>query len=520
MAKVIRLIELILENYTSHRSLTVTYGDITRLSGPNGAGKSSIGGAPVWTLYGTDLSGKKWSPKPTTYEADVTRSALLLEVDGSQYKFERGLEGGDIVYRLNDVPTKAKEYEAAVSSLFDKDEFMASYYPAYFFGLHWSKQRELVLRNTTAPAKSEVLKHLPGPQADKLAELTKKHSLDDLTKIHSGKDGKKTKLEKAYIAAQSKTKTLQEQVDRLPLLNGGTPVDRERAEQDIATFDGMIDWKVASMSSADENNRKIIELRNSVTELLKQRDHMKERFGTLQKEPIADTCRVCRQPLQGESVEAAKADKARRIAEFKAEYDAIVAKRKEAEAQLAALQYIDVSETMAAVRKLQEDRQYLVDLLEEWDRRQQLAADVEKAKTDEAATLAELKETIFILDAIKAYRAKEAEMMAEKVQALFTTLSIRLFKYVKSSDEYEPDFSIQMNGKDYLQLSTGERMAAELELTEFFFNQSEMVTPLFFDNRESYTGKLATFGQTIIARAVEDDKNKLKIETEDTHNEQ
>ncbi|CAM3877825.1 ATPase [Cohnella lubricantis] len=513
MAKIIRFISLEMENFTAHHRLSLEYGDVTKLSGRNGQGKTSIGTAPAWVLWGVDLFGRKWSPKPVNYDANVTRAALILEVDGTAIKFERGIDGGDNMFLINDVPTKAKEYESTVAGLFDRDEFLSLYNPQYFFGLHWTKQREMILRYTTPPAKSEVLKQLPSPQADKLADLTKKHSLDDLQKIHGGTGGQKSKLEKAHIAAQSRTKTLQEQIDRLPPLNGGSPIDPETTKRDIGIIDAKIEEAIASMSGADENNRKIIALQSKVASLRDKRDRMKEQFAALQAEPIADTCRVCRQPLQGESVTAAEADKQRRIADFKREYDAVVVQRKEAEAELAALEYIDVSETMAAVRKLQEDRQYLVDLLQESERRQQLAEFLEDARIEEAATHASLKESIFILDSAKAYRAKEAELQAAKVQALFTTLSIRLFKYVKSTDEWEPDFSIQMDGKDYAVLSAGEKIAAGLELAEVLFKQSELVVPCFIDGIESYTGRVAVYDQLVTGRAVLD--QELKIETEE-----
>jgi hypothetical protein len=510
MAKIVRFIELHLENFTSHRSITVNFGNITKLSGRNGVGKTSIGTAPTWILYGVDLYGKTFNPSPINYEFDRVFGSLILSVNGTEYKFAREIENGKNAFYINDVPSKAKEFDAAVASLFDKEEFLALYSPFYFFSLHWTKQRELIMKYTTAPAKSEVLKALPEVQASKLDELTKKHTLDDLQKIHGGTGGQKSKLEKAHIAAQSRTKTLQEQ---LLLMDRSDKIDDiETAQQDIAKIDAAIAEIEQSMAGADENNRKIVSLQSKIKSLLEYRDRMKQQFQTLQAEPIADTCRVCKQPLQGESVEAAKADKERRIAEFKAEYDRIVAQRKELEAELAVLEYIDVTEKLEEIRRWQEAKQAILDAVREKQRRLQLEQEVEKARADEAATLAALKESIFILDAIKAYRAKEAEIQAEKVQSLFTTLSIRLFKYVKTTDEWEPDFSIQMDGKDYSVLSAGEKIAARLELTEVLFKQTDLIVPAFIDNIESYTGKVAVYDQLITGRAEAD--QELKIETE------
>ncbi|MDT2294916.1 ATPase, partial [Paenibacillus larvae] len=124
-------------------------------------------------------------------------------MDGKDVLLSRGIEKGKRPYYINDVPSKAKEYEELVKSLFDKDLFLSLYNPSYYFTLKWNEQRELLLRYVSAPA-NKVFAQLPKQQAEKLGELVrKKHSLADLEKIHRDNKNKK---DKAYIAAQSKTK--------------------------------------------------------------------------------------------------------------------------------------------------------------------------------------------------------------------------------------------------------------------------------------------------------------------------
>ncbi|GIO57959.1 ATPase [Paenibacillus cineris] len=526
MAKHFRFIRQDLVNFAGLQGNTlVEYGDITKLSGKNGEGKTSIGTGPVWTFYGTDINGSKYNPSPTTYEFDRVYAALSLEVDGEQVEFAREIDQkGKNAFFINSVPAKAKEYEEAVAALFDKEDFLAMYNPVFFFTQHWTKQREQILKYSVPPAKNEVLKEMSrtspdekakdiklNPAASKLDELMKKHSLDDLQKIHGGTGGQKSKLEKQYIAAQSRTKTLQEQLQQTSP-KGGASIDLVAAQTDIAKLDAHIAEIKESMSGADENNRKINALDARIKYCMAQRELKKAQFPTLQNEPIADTCRVCKQPLQGDAVEAAKADKTRRITEFKDEFDAIVSERKELEVERASLEYIDVSEKLDEVRRLQEARQSLVDSIREAERRQLLAEQIEQARADEAATLTSLKESIFILDSIKAYRAKEAELQAAKVQSLFTRLQIRLFKFVKSSGEYEPDFSIQMDGKDYVSLSVGEKITAGLELIEVLHKQSGLIVPTFIDGIGEYTGDIVVYDQVITARAVKG--QELKIESE------
>ncbi|MFP3340081.1 hypothetical protein R0J91_19035, partial [Micrococcus sp. SIMBA_131] len=83
-------------------------------------------------------------------------------------------------------------------------------------------------------------------------------------------------------------------------------------------------------------------------------------------------------------------------------------------------------------------------------------------------------ESIFIIDSIKDFRAKEAELQAEKVQSLFENLSINLFKEQKNGD-IKPDFEIEMDGKGYKKLSLSESIRAGLELRDVLSQQSEII---------------------------------------------
>src|SRR5699024_425634 len=194
-----------------HQDLTVNFGERTVITGDNAKGKSSIGEAITFLLYGTDALGSKLDPTPDTYEADSTLVTLLLEVDGKDTLLGREIAKGRNKYYINEVPSKATEFNQIVEQLFDKDLFLSLFNPNYFFTMHWKKQREMLLQHVTSPANKEVFKELPSAQSDELSKLFKKHSLEDLDKIHREN---KRKQEKAYIAAQSRTKTLKERLDQ------------------------------------------------------------------------------------------------------------------------------------------------------------------------------------------------------------------------------------------------------------------------------------------------------------------
>lgn len=503
--KVVRLSKLTLKNYKSHRDLTVNFGELTKITGDNAKGKSSIPEAISWTLYGTDALGSKIDPTPIGYDFDEVRAELLLQVDEKSVLLGRGIRSGKAVYWINEVPSKATEFDQLVQSLFDKDLFLSLFNPGYFPSMHWEKQREMLLRYISPPANKEVFAQLPAAQADKLSELLKKHSLSDLEKIHRDN---KNKQDKAYIAAQSRTKTLLEQLNNLP----ETEVNIEEATAKIAELDGQIKEIEQSMATADENNRTINSLQTRVKALQEQISASAARWPELRDEPIEDTCRTCKQPLQAEAVQAVKEDKERRVQAYREQHAALVAKRKEAEAELAQLEYIDVSEQIEKIRKLDGAKQPLLEAISFYARREQLQQQIEQAKADEAATLASRNESVFILDAIKAFQAKEAELQATKVQDLFTTLSIRLFKQNKGDGEIKPDFEIEMDGKPYRKLSLSESIRAGLELRDVLSQQSGIVAPTFVDNAESITRFTQPNGQLIMCRVVAG--QELKIETE------
>jgi DNA repair exonuclease SbcCD ATPase subunit len=494
---------LTLKNFKSHRDLEVKFGDLTKISADNAKGKSTIVEAPCWLLYGTDALGSKMDPSPITYSADETLVTLLLNVDGKQLLLGRGLKKGKAQYYINEVPSKAGEFEEVRDQLFDKDLFMSLYNPSYFPSLHWEKQRELILRYVTSPASKEVLKQLPETQSTTLETHLKKHKLDDLEKIH--KDNKKVK-DKAYIAAQSRTKTLKEQLEQFApsaaldsLKVELNALVRERNESEVIT------------DSAGEVNQKINRLQTQINSLLQERNDMKERFQQLKNEPIQDTCRVCKQPLKDDSLAAAEADKQLRIQQFKAQYDQIVLKRKELEEKLAELEYIDVSEQIEKARAIQEKIFPLESEIQKHKDYERLIQQVDQATADEKEILQSLNDSIFMLDSIKAFRAKEAELQAEKVQSLFDALSIRLFDEQKNG-EIKPTFEIEMDGKGYRKLSLSESIRSGLELRDVLSKQSELIAPCFVDNAESITKFKQPNGQLIISRVVAG--QELKIEQE------
>lgn len=483
-----------LQNFKSHRDLTVNFGELTEIAADNARGKSTIFDSISWNLYNTDALGSKLDPTPITYDSDETKVSLLLNVDGKQVLLGHSLKKGKNQYYINEVPSKAGEFTELVEQLFDKEMFFSLFNPNYFFTLHWEKQRAMLLKYVSAPANKEVLKDMLDEQKKCLESLLKKHSLADIEKIYKEN---KNKLDKTYIAAQSRTKTLKEQLEQIEAPN--VPLESLKAEAESLRKKILEISKITD--SADENNRKINTLQTRIMALAKERDQMKLDFKVLKSEEFEDTCRVCKQPLKDESLQAAEVEKQKRIKAFKESYDQVVTQRKELESELEKLEYIDVSEQLEKIRELERKRNPITDTIRNYSQFERLNAQVQQAATDEKETLTSLNESIFILDSVKAFKAKEAEIQAKKVQALFETLSIRLFEQQKNG-EFKNTFEIEMDGKPYSKLSLSEGIRAGLELREVLSKQSGVVVPVFVDNAESITSFKKPSGQLIISRVV------------------
>jgi hypothetical protein len=362
----------------------------------------------------------------------------------------------------------------------------------------------MLLKYVTAPASKEVLNHMLDEQKKCLEPLLKKHSLNDLEELH--KDNKKKK-DKQYIAAQSKTKTLKEQMEHyqptIPfesIVAELNPLKREREKIEKVT------------DSAGEINGRINVLNAKIHNLNKERDQMKKDWDLLKNEKIADHCRVCKQPLQEESLQSVKDEHDQRKDSFKKIFHQIVEDRKKLEEELKTLEYIDVTEQIEKVREIQSKIDPLEKELSKHKEFKFFQEQAQEAERVEKELLSSLNQSIFILDSIKAFRAKEAELQAEKVQALFETLSIRLFEKQKNG-ELKNTFEIEMDGKPYSKLSLSEGIRAGLELREVLSKQSDVIAPVFVDNAESITSFQQPTGQLIISRVVAGEE--LKIERVD-----
>jgi DNA repair exonuclease SbcCD ATPase subunit len=486
-----------LENFKGHPKLAVEFSDLTKISGKNGEGKSTIGDAFTWVLFGTDSMGNQLDPQPLNeYTGDIVVN-VSYDLDGQPVTIVRAVENGTNKFYINETPVKATEFKEYVETLFNKEFFLSLYNPAFFSSQHWKKQREQLLQYVNEPLKKDVFAKMVPVVVANIEEPLKKHSLEDLEKIHRDRFNKR---DKEYERAAERVLTLQEQLQKATGATDIRPMQKEYQELHA-------EWKVAK-----EHNEKVHASQRKVQEI-----EMKERFirdeiskkknliNRLSAEAMEETCPTCGQELNSDHKQHAEQKRHSHIESLKAEGKELVLElRHHAEMKEQLTAPGDLIDVDLMVNRMAE----LKAIANEMNRLKGLQEEIDEATAKRDQIKAERLESQGILDAIKAFNEEKSLLMVEQVNALFDTLSVKLFDKQKNG-EYKHTFEIEMDGKPYCKLSTAEKIKAGLELIEVLQNTSGVVLPTFIDNAESILNFKSPRGQAIIA-AVKN--NKLKIE--------
>lgn len=487
---------LTLQNFKNHKALEVLFKDITTITGRNGAGKSSIGEAVTWTLYGVDTMGTKLEPTPIGTTED-TKVELLLTVDDKQVLLGRAIEKGKAKYYVNEVPSKATEYTELVESLFDKNLFLSLFTPGYFSSQHWEEQRKQLLRYVSEPANVEVLDQMSKMDRERLEGLLKKHTLSDIEKIHRDNFNK---MDKDFIRAQERAKTLQEQLEKASGEEASS-IDREQTEAEIERLEAELaghKQKAQEQRTLENKRTTLLAKLNSVKSQLLEK---KKQFEDAKAQPIEDTCQACGQALQEESLQKVQESRTANLQSIADAGKLLLQQTKDLEAELKELpepvELEDASDLQQRIFSLKA-------LLEADGRTERLQAEIEEAKKQAEEIRKSRNQSLSIVDSVKEFKAQQTALMVKKVQELFFTISVQLFKEQKNG-ELKPTFEIEMDGKPYSKLSTAEKIRCGLEVIEVLSRQSDVTAPTFVDNAESILRFTQPVGQLIMARVADTD---------------
>jgi hypothetical protein len=485
---------LTLRNFKVHQDNTFTFSGRNVIKGHNGEGKSTIGEGVSWTMWGCDLFGsnmvKNLDPAPTTYPFDPNTQAiegsLLLNVDATMIKLTRKIKKGTTTLFINDVKKSATIFNNFVSELFSKELFLSIFSPGFFFSQNWSVQRDQVMKYVRSPLQAEVLEALPELEREALAPLLNKNKLEEVEDTH--KDRKK-ECGELLIDRRATLRTLREQQIE--------PGEEVRAASEWAK---MINGTEAEIKQAEEYRKAYNEKKARKEQLQKEftEEHriatsIAEEANALKEHVHSDKCITCNQTLPDDLIQSMQQKKDEQLETHRAEYKTHQQKWKLLKSEFEGialgdepLDVNDMYEELNTFKRLHEKALVAEGLQAKIEGAGQAVTDAEK----------ELKNSTFIVDSIKSYRSKNAELVLTKMDALFPTLTISHYQANVTNGEKKEFFELCQNGKPYRKLSVGERVGAWLELAEVLAANSNLHIPLFVDNAESYTGEIETKLQT------------------------
>lgn len=498
-------------DFKNHSNLDIAFGTVNTIKGINGQGKTTIGEIFSWVMGGVDMMGwSKFDPTPTDRKVDKVFASVLLQVDDKEIKFARELKKGKALYYINDSVKTATEFNTIIISIFGgakigeaMDVCLSLFNPSYFPSMPWADQRSMIMSHVTAPANSEVLKGLPNLQAEKLTE-----SFKNKTAAEIEKDNKLNKVNKEneLIAAKATLQTLEGQLNTVV-----ASVDEK------STLQEELENLKTELTAHEDQHRLFTDFQNALTNknhrassLFNQIEKIKQKNGDLKAQV---DCPACKQTLSDGTKQNVKDG-------LNAEYKVLVAEYKKLTQEIEFTSNIP-DWNFERVKAIQVSAAAINDSIKAEQNRIKAVEVIDTARTKVEEVQASLNESIFLLDAIKAFNGKLAELQAEKVKGLFKTLSIRVWTTPKEGDK-TPAFEIEMNGKPYSKLSLGERAVAGLELIGVLMEQSEIFMTVFVDNSESVTRSIASIvnentPQVIAAYAVpksEEFDGNLKVEAQ------
>lgn len=494
---------LVATSFKNHKELTIEFGEITNIYGKNGAGKSGIAESITWLLYNVDTNNSKFDPTPIikTEETPFPKVELFLNVDGKDLLLTKELLKS-AKYFINEIPKKATEYDSLVADLFDKQLFMSMFNPTFFFTQHHTAQRDQLLRYVSEPLDKEVLEALTPLDRERLEGRLEKHTLKDLeSKYQPQIKSKDTEYERAaerYLTLKQQLEKEQAELKE---------VDAEKITADMELIKETVLNKKAHNDSIRRAKNDFNVYKNNLLNLQNEVKRIAGIVNQLNAEVLPSECKVCGQALQGEALDKVKHSHEEKVKQNKEKGASVYKDFMELKAKLETMdgpggEEISTNDLMEKYYQLQND-------LTAAERIEKMAADVKQAEENKDRVRQELGTARGVIESIKKFHTKQAELMVDKVNGLLDQLTVKLFEE-KKNGSIVPTFEIKMDGKEYTKLSTAERIKAGLELAEVLIKQSGVSIPVFIDNAESILKYTAPSAQLITAKVK---AGELKIET-------
>ncbi|QRG68567.1 ATP-binding protein [Brevibacillus choshinensis] len=491
---------LVINEFKGHRRLEITGSNLVKIDGDNGKGKSTIADSISWLFYGTDAMGKTLDPLPTTYLGAETYIEALIHLDQKPVLFRRTLSGGKTSYHLNEDPIKAKQFDEHVKNIVPRELFLSQFNPMFFTAQHWQEQRKQLTQYVQEPTNGEVLDKLSSVEKEMLEAELKQRELD---KIEEKARETVKKSEAEGTALRSRIRTLQEQGEADKATIESCPIAFNQIDDRIAE----IREELTQMTSSGIKERRAA-LKREIERRMNDGRRLKSEADHLAVQPAPDTCPTCKQGLPHSHIENVMTAQQIKINEKKSAMQNL---KMEIQKLNAELDLLLEGEAVFDPKPLLDEMAMLERVKAAASRIAEMNEKVSAAEADLTQQTKAFGRANYMISCVKNFRAKRAELMVEKISALFTTVTVRLFDYVASKDNYNPAFEIERNGVPFRLLSLSEKMKAGLEVATALMKLSGSHYPVFIDNAESIVELPQVPSQVFISRVV---PGPLKIESD------
>jgi len=260
---------------------------------------------------------------------------------------------------------------------------------------------------------------------------------------------------------------------------------------------GRDDWQSTIQAGKDAENH----IRNEIQK-------KKELVTFLMEQLHNSTCDSCGQELTDEAKQTMREKTQKRLDSVKQEGKDLV--QELAHVQQQNKHYAEQGEKFEAldVEPFEQEFYRLKSILSNSEHIQRMVSETEEAENELETVKKERLESMKIVETIKVFVEKKAEIQVNQVNELFDSLSVQLFEKQKNGD-LKQKFEIEWNGKPFSKLSTAEKIRAGLELIKVIQEQSGVEGPTFVDNAESVIGLEPIPGQFIKA-TVKDTELTIK----------
>lgn len=276
---------LVLENFKGIRNLTIQFSKETTVSGANGTGKSTIVDAFTWLLWGKNSLGKTTFEVRPLDDQNVPLHYIdcsvtgILEKNGVPVKLrkvfrekwekkkgsaEESLTGNEMIYEVNDVSVKQKEYKEKVDSLIQENVFKILTNPLFFNTddlMSWQERRDVLITVVGGISEEEIIGK--NKEYQKLFEQISVAG-SDLTEFQKSVTSKRLKMKKQLeeipVRIDEKTKELPEELNYEDI-EKQISLNNER----IAQIQGIMTSETENLLAANrEVNERILSLQNEI----------------------------------------------------------------------------------------------------------------------------------------------------------------------------------------------------------------------------------------------------------------